>query len=243
VADDVLDAVGFLTRIPVGRAELGGAGLSRAALWFPLVGLLVGGVAAGVRVLGATVLPADAATVLALAAAVVLTGALHEDALADTADALGAHTTRERRLEIMRDPRVGACGALAVVFAVLLSFVLLAPLSAGDFARAAVAAHVLARWTTLPLAWLVSAARADGAGALLRPGAVTVLAATAATVAATLLVAGVGAGAAALAVALLLTAAAGLAARRLLSGTTGDTLGATVKVVEVATYATLVAAW
>jgi adenosylcobinamide-GDP ribazoletransferase len=219
------------------------AGLSGAALWFPAVGAVVGGIVAGARLLAGEVLPADAATVLALAAGVLVTGALHEDGLADTADALGAHAGRDRRLEILRDPRVGTFGVLAVVFALLFAFALLAPLSGHDLARAAVVGHVLSRWSPLPQTRLLPAARSDGAGALLRAGTPATIAASAFAAAVVLGVAGPAAGAAALGVAALLTAGGGLIARHLLGGTTGDTLGAVAKLVEIGAYAALVAVW
>ena len=105
----MLTAVGFLTRLPVPAAR-SAPDLSRAAFFFPLVGALVGGIAAATRALADQALPPLPATLLAVTAALIVTGALHEDGLADVADALGAHTTRERRLEILKDPRVGAFG-------------------------------------------------------------------------------------------------------------------------------------
>ncbi|MEJ7782440.1 MAG: adenosylcobinamide-GDP ribazoletransferase, partial [Solirubrobacteraceae bacterium] len=84
---DARAALGFLTRIPVrDAAPLDAARLSRAAAWFPAVGLLVGGALGGTRLLTELALPPEAATVLALGAAIALTGALHEDGLADAAD-------------------------------------------------------------------------------------------------------------------------------------------------------------
>jgi adenosylcobinamide-GDP ribazoletransferase len=198
---------------------------------------------AGVRLAAGEVLPAGPATVLAIAAAILVTGALHEDGLADTADALGAHTTRERRLEILRDSRVGTFGALAVGLALLFSFSILAPLGVADLARAAVVAHVLARWSILPQTLLVPGARPGGAGALVRAGGPVTVAATAYSAAIALAVGRPVGGAVALAVAVAITALGGLVARRTLGGITGDTLGATAKITELATYAALVAAW
>ena len=161
-------AVAFLTRLPVGGGALTAQQLSRAALWFPAVGLLVGGVMGGVRALAGTVLDPAPATALALLAAMLVTGALHEDGLADAADAIGAHVPPARRLEILRDSRVGTYGALALVFAVVFPLVVLAPLDDGDFLRAALVGHVVGRWSILPQSLLLPAARPDGAGALLR---------------------------------------------------------------------------
>ena len=95
----------------------------------------------------------------------LVTGALHEDGLADAADAIGAHVPRERRLEILRDSRVGTYGALALVFAVVFPLVVLTPLDDGDFLRAALVGHVVGRWSILPQSLLLAPARPDGAGA------------------------------------------------------------------------------
>jgi adenosylcobinamide-GDP ribazoletransferase len=240
----LLVALGFLTRLPVpigGGLEAGA--LSRAAVWFPLVGALVGAAAGGTRTLAELALPATVATVMAVLVAVVLTGALHEDGLADAADGFGAHVGRERRLEIMRDPRNGTFGTLALAFAVLLAVVLLAALPTADAVRAFVLGHVLSRWAILVHGLALPPVRPDGAGSLLRvTPRVLVLA--------TLVAAGLGAAVAAPAVAL--SAGAGalgvtvlftVTTRRLLEGTTGDTYGATAKLAELGAYLGAVAAF
>jgi adenosylcobinamide-GDP ribazoletransferase len=250
--DAAATAIGFLTRIPVpalpaSARESPSAGsarespsLSDAALFFPLVGLLVGGTGALVRLLVGDALSRDAATVAALAAMVIVTGGLHEDGLADTADALAPHTTRERRLEIMRDPRVGSFGVLALVLTLLFAFTLLAPLDDGRFAQVVLVAHVLARWSMLALALFVGAARADGLGSQFRPGAASVLVASAYTVGIALWVGGAADGAEALGLAVLVTFVGGFVASRALGGVTGDVYGATNKLVELVAYAALV---
>jgi adenosylcobinamide-GDP ribazoletransferase len=236
-------AVGFLTRLPVGGAALDAPDLSRAAAWFPAVGLVVGGVMAGTRALADLVLAPLPATVVAVLAAVLVTGALHEDGLADTADALGAHVSRQRKLEILRDPRVGAYGALALIFAILLTVALLAPLDAGRFARAAVVGHVLGRWSTLPQSLLLPTSRPHGSGALVRVGAVGLAAGSCVAVAAALVAGGLVPGAVALAAAGAATATGGWAAVRAFGGVSGDTFGAVNKLVELSTYAALAALW
>ncbi len=243
---DLRAAVGFLTRLPVGGAfvALDPTRLSRAAAWFPVVGLLVGGALGGTRLLADLALPPGAATVLALAAAIVVTGALHEDGLADAADGLGAHVDRARRLEILRDSRIGAYGAIALVLVLLLSWTLLSGLSGEEVLRAALCAHVLGRWSILPHS-LLSPARMgdDSAGTLVRARPGGLAAGSAVAVAVTLLAAGVGAGLVALAVAVAVTAAGAAVMARVLGGVTGDTFGAVSKLVEVSVYAALVAAW
>src|SRR5215207_1982530 len=115
-----LAAVAFLTRVPVGRAvALDGNDVARATIAFPLVGAGVGALTGGVALLLHPWLPSFLAAAIALAVAVMATGAMHVDALADTLDAAGA-TTREQALEIMRDPRVGTFGASAIALDVLI---------------------------------------------------------------------------------------------------------------------------
>ncbi|MEN3280856.1 MAG: adenosylcobinamide-GDP ribazoletransferase [Solirubrobacteraceae bacterium] len=240
---DARAAVAFLTRLPVGTTDLTAARLSRAAPWFPAVGLLVGGVMAGTRAVANLVLDPTPATVLALLAAVMVTGGLHEDGLADAADAMGAHADRERKLAILRDSRVGAYGALAIVFAVVFAVAVLAPLDDGDFARAALVGNVLGRWSTLPQALALRSAHADGSGALVRPSRVAVAAGTAIALATALVAGGLGPGAIAIATAAAVTALGAAAALRVLGGVSGDTFGAVAKLVELASYAALAAAW
>jgi adenosylcobinamide-GDP ribazoletransferase len=243
VIADARAAVAFLTRLPVGTSELSVATLSRAAPWFPAVGLVVGGVMAGTRALANLALAPTPSTVLALLAAIVVTGALHEDGLADAADAMGAHVTRERKLAILRDPRVGTYGALALILAVAFALAVLAPLDDAHFARAALVGHVLGRWSILPQALALPPARADGSGALVRPTATAVAAGSGIALATALLAGGLVAGAIAAGTACALTALGATAAHRALGGVTGDTFGAVAKVVELGSYAALVAAW
>jgi len=236
-------ALAFLTRLPVPAPPWSSGGLARAAVWFPVVGLVVGGVAAAVRVAAGLVLPSEPATVLALAAAILVTGAFHEDGLADAADGLGAHVDRARKLEIMRDSRVGTYGSLGVVLPLLLAYATLSGLDAEDFSRAAVCGHVLGRWSTLPQAFFLPPARDVGSGALVRVSVPALLIGTAVTVAVLLGLGGLVGGATALGVAVIIGLASALGLRRVLGGATGDTFGAVNKITEVATYAALVAVW
>ena len=135
-------AVQFFTRIPITGKLADWVGFSPAMLrasaaHFPAVGLLVGVVAAAVYALLISLLPATAysplvAAVLSTVATVLLTGAFHEDGLADVADGLGGSYDKARALEIMKDSRVGAFGALALVLAVLAKVALLALIGSVD---------------------------------------------------------------------------------------------------------------
>ncbi|MDD4881578.1 MAG: adenosylcobinamide-GDP ribazoletransferase [Gallionellaceae bacterium] len=119
-------ALQFLTRIPVPvRLEYDAGALARSAAWFPAVGLLLGGLVAGAAWLGAQLDPWLGA-LLALGVWVWSTGGLHLDGLADLFDALGAaHRDRERFLEVLADPHLGAFGALALMQQLIAKLVLL----------------------------------------------------------------------------------------------------------------------
>jgi adenosylcobinamide-GDP ribazoletransferase len=160
-------AATFLTRVPLASADTAGRPVAMGAWAFPLVGAGVGGVAA-LTFLAAWLpgLGDGPAALIAVLASAALTGALHEDGLADAADGLFGGPDRERRLAIMRDSRHGTFGVLALVVGVLLRAAALArlgdPLHAG---LALVAAHALSR-ALLPVTMrALKPARADGLGA------------------------------------------------------------------------------
>ena len=153
----------FLTRLPLPSRAAGGRDPWGGLAWFPVVGLTVGLLAAVVRWAADPVGPLFA-TVAACAAGPLVTGAFHEDGLADTFDGLGP-LDRGRRLEVMRDSRIGAFGTLALVFSVAARVAVLAPLGGGQACALLVAGHVLGRWSTLPLARWVAPARGDGLAA------------------------------------------------------------------------------
>lgn len=155
-------AVQFFTRIPVTGALAEWVGFSTAMLrasaaHFPGVGWLVGGLVAAMSGLLLWALPYNGFAPLVVAAlgtafGILLTGAFHEDGLADVADGLGGSLDRNRALEIMKDSRVGAFGAIAIVAALLVKVALLAQLAAlgyGLLCAGLVAAHVVSR--TWPL--------------------------------------------------------------------------------------------
>lgn len=257
-------AIAFLTIVPVPTAAFAAdagagaeAGLGSAAAWFPVVGAAVGGLAGGVRLLCSGALGATVATVLAMIALVIVTGALHQDGLADTADGLGvrglagagagaaagAAAARARRLEVMRDSATGVFGALALIGWALLLFTTLAALDGDRALRALVVACALARWAALAHAAATPPARADGLGASLRVGRPALGVATVVSVIAALAICGLLAGAAALGAGALVCALSVAFARRTLDGRTGDTLGATVAIAEVAVCVVLLGVW
>ncbi|HEX5469532.1 MAG TPA: adenosylcobinamide-GDP ribazoletransferase [Gaiellaceae bacterium] len=160
----VAAAISFLTRLPVARwVTLDAGDVARGIVFFPLVGAAVGA-GTGLVALGTgEVLPALLAAVVAIAFEAVLTGAIHLDALGDLADATGGGT-RERALEILRDPRIGAFGAVALVVDVLLRAGALAALVAEDgLVGLVVASFALGRAAPLAIGWALPYAR-PGAG-------------------------------------------------------------------------------
>ena len=165
-----LIAVQFLTRIPIlfvpdESYDAPANGRQKALVFFPVVGLLVGGIGAGVWLAAtALALPPLAAAVLAVTATAMTTGAFHEDGLADTSDALGPYS-RTKALEVMRDSRIGTFGAVALWSVLTLKAAALVTLSPHVFWPVYLAAHVLARWSSLPLArWLPDARGEKGLG-------------------------------------------------------------------------------
>jgi adenosylcobinamide-GDP ribazoletransferase len=234
--EDVRLACGLLTRLPVpGRGRPGGP-LRRAAHAFPLVGALVGLIAAGAYHAALLVgLPTLAAALLALLAAVLATGALHEDGLADTADGFGGGRDRDHKLAIMRDSRIGAYGVLALIFAVGLKLAALGALPPRGVLPALVAAHVASRAVLPWVMWQERPARADGlAVAAGAPAGAAVLWSLGLGAAALLLALGPVGGLIALAAAAILAQGLAWLARRQVGGITGDVLGALQQAVEVA---------
>lgn len=139
-------AVQYFTRLPVpAMADFDPAWLNHSARYFPLVGWLVGGLSALVFWLASQHWDGAVAAGLALACSALVTGAFHEDGLADTFDALGGNVSRERALEIMRDSRIGSYGSLALLLNTGLRWAALAGLSASAGALALLMLHPAAR--------------------------------------------------------------------------------------------------
>ncbi len=237
-------ALVFLTRLPLkveGTISL--RDLAAAAHLFPLVGLVVGALGGLVLFLAQALgVPPLAAALLGLAAAAALTGALHEDGLADTADALGAHT-RARALDIMKDSRIGSYGAVALILAFGLKATALADLSGPSAALALVAAAALGRGLIPAVMRLQPSARAEGlAAAAGAPPMALALTALALGVAVPAVLLPLAPALAALAVALGAGALVAWRLGRRFGGCTGDTLGAVEQIVETAFLLALSAA-
>lgn len=233
---DLLGAFAFLTRLPVNRlwAEVATVELQRSVWAYPVVGAAVGGLGGGVFwLVRLAAVPPPLAAIVALAAMVLITGAMHEDGLADAADGLGG-TTRERRLAIMRDSRVGSFGVVAVLLSLGLRATAIALLADPDaVVLALVAAGALGRGFLIALLLALPRARPDGMGATasgtgrVRGGAGLLLA----IVPSVFLGSAVSA-ASAVAAAVLGAFLVGLLALRQFGGQTGDLLATAEQVIE-----------
>jgi adenosylcobinamide-GDP ribazoletransferase len=239
-------AFAFLSRFPFRQGfEAGPSDVARGAWAFPLAGAAIGA-AAGLVIAGAgSLLTTPAAAALGVVAAVLLSGGLHLDGLADSADGLGGRT-REEALRAMRDHAVGAYGATAIGLDLILRTALLAALlddGAATVVAASIAAGAISRAAVLPLPLVLPYAQpVRGAGAALSAGGGWGRALAALAIALAISVASAGIAAiACLGVAAAVVILAGLHFRRRLGGITGDTLGAGVELVELACLATLVA--
>ena len=234
----LVGATRFLTRLPTPPdAQFQPDGVDRSARYFPLVGQLVGLLCACVWLAAGRLWAGLPAAVLAVAVGVLVTGALHEDGLADTADGLGGGRDREHRLAIMKDSRVGTYGALALILVVAGRVALLAGMAPWAGALALVIAHGGARaaavvvMTALPYAGDPRVAKLKPA-----PGDVTWPEAAVALALGAWPLIGLGVARALVALGLAAAASASMAltARRLIGGFTGDVLGAVEQLAEVA---------
>jgi adenosylcobinamide-GDP ribazoletransferase len=242
----LIEALGLLTILPVPkllRAD-GDFSLSGSAVaWFPVVGAGIGAIAGGLRLALQPLFGAGPGTALSMAGLVIISGALHQDGLADTADGLGVRGDRARRLAVMRDSAIGAFGVLALIGWALLLFAVLEPLTPDHAFRILIAACTAARLAALIHSRMTAPARTDGLGVSLRvplPALAIAVLFTAAVAVVTLSPArgAVGVGTC-LAVSLLSVAGA----RAAIGGSTGDTLGATVAVTEVCVALAVMAMW
>jgi adenosylcobinamide-GDP ribazoletransferase len=235
--DGLAAAAALLTRLPLPAAAASGEPLSETVWAFPLVGAAIGAACgllfALARALHLGALPA---ALLALLLGVLLTGAMHEDGLADTADGFGGGRDREEKLAIMRDSRHGTFAVAAILFSLGLRAAALAAIAAPLRALLAlVAAHAAAR-ALLPIAALFSSpAREEGLGAAFgEPPLPATLLSAALALALALLTLGPLSGLLALALAALSSLAVVSLAHRQIGGYTGDVLGAIEQVGEVA---------
>jgi cobalamin 5'-phosphate synthase/cobalamin synthase len=255
-------ALAFLTRVPVPNATCTPDAIGRAAAVFPAIGALAGLLSIAIfEILRRTVMPPALIAVLIVLGGILLTGALHLDGLADTADGFGGGWTRDDVLRIMRDHQIGTFGALALIVTLLLQVVAIATLierdaasglASGVASHALIVASTVGRWGIVVLGRWLPYARADaGLGRSVTDHVRNreLLVSTALTLAIVLLASlltngpgpatGVITGLVSLAAAFVATGLFGWMCRRRIGGITGDTLGADAVLCE--TLALLVA--
>jgi adenosylcobinamide-GDP ribazoletransferase len=154
----LLGAFSFLTILPA-RGDPVPPG--RSAVFFPLVGAVLGAAGAGIDLAGGRVLPASLAALATVAFWAMISGVLHEDGLADVADALRAGRTQERMLAILKDSRIGTFGAVAVALSVIARWQALEHIATPRVIEACIAAQAVPRAALVALAWV---SRPAGAG-------------------------------------------------------------------------------
>lgn len=238
IFEEVVAAFQFLTRLPLPRSAHSPNVLSRSSKFFPLVGLTIGAAATALHWWLIPHLPETAVALLIVLFSVLATGGLHEDGLADVADAFGGGWNRDQVLEILKDSRIGSYGAFALVFSIAMRTLLLALLPGSVFVQYLISAHVLCRWAILPLGRILPAARRqDGQGARLarQISVASLLLGTliAFGIAAFLMRTAMWAPIVCVATVTLLS---GLYYQRRIGGITGDCFGATVQLAEIAVY-------
>jgi adenosylcobinamide-GDP ribazoletransferase len=166
LVDDLLAAFQFLTRLPVAPRKFRADSEASAVKFFPVVGLAIGFTGSLLHHLLVPHLNRMLSALAVLTFFVLATNALHEDGLADAVDGLGGGWNREQALTIMRDSRIGSFGAIAIALSLLARLLLLSSLPLERFTAYVVSAHVLCRWTALPLSFFVPSARgSEGLGA------------------------------------------------------------------------------
>jgi adenosylcobinamide-GDP ribazoletransferase len=239
-----LAALQFFTRVPVpswvGHSQ---AQLQVAIRYFPAVGILVGAIGAAVFLGAGTVLPQRFAVLAGIAATILLTGAMHEDGLADAVDGLGGGYTRERVLAIMQDSQIGTYGACALLLSVMLRLEALAALPPVRIAVAFVAGHAVSRAAVLLIMARLPYARVEESSRarplVQPPGLATLVVALLFGLLPLGLLGGAGLYVLALVAVVAMVWTAYL--RRRLGGYTGDCLGALQQLAELTSYAVVAA--
>jgi len=243
-------ALGFFTRIPVPAwVPFSTERLNHSARYFPLVGIVVGLVAAAVFWFARQWLPASLSVILSMAATVRLTGAFHEDGFADACDGLGGGWEKAQVLEIMKDSRIGSYGTVGIVLMLLAKAAALVEIAAHGAQEAIVAliaAHALSRFASTSLIHTLPYVREDATSKskpLARQlSSMELFIAGLCGLAPLLLLGWIEALGAGVAVLIVTGWSARIYTRRL-GGYTGDCLGATQQGAELATYLGILIAW
>ena len=233
-------AVAFLTRIPMG--DVSEDSLRMAPGWFPTVGGLIGLAVAGAYTISIEIVPVLLAAVIGVTFGLFLTGGLHEDGLADTADAIGSGAEGNRALEIMKDSRLGTYGTLALIISMLWKVAAVASLAPLSALATLVLAGSLGRAGTVVLMGVTSPAHPDGIGKTMVPSSLSMMAA----IVSGLVIGLVSVGwwlVPAAALTAIVVLGVRFAATRRVGGVTGDILGACEQLIELVLLAVGVVAF
>ena len=161
--DTLVGALRFFTRLPIpGTSGHSGIALEKAIRYFPLAGVIVGGLAALVFSLGMLFWPKTLAVLAAIGAAIYWTGAIHEDGWGDMVDGFGGGWTKDRILDIMRDSRMGSFGSVALVMLLLVRFTSLLEIDLALIPAALIAGHALSRLCATGIMATMDYVRAEG---------------------------------------------------------------------------------
>ncbi len=235
-------AVQFLTIIPLKIKEVSEKGLANSAAYFPLAGLLIGLLLLGINYFTSILsLPLLTSNIILVVSLIVITGGMHLDGLADTADAFLSGKSKEEMLLIMRDSHIGVMGVLSIVSVILLKIGLLVTLSAALKPIALILMCVLSRWAVVLVMFLFPYARKDGkAGVFIRgiKKEIVILALGLACLFA--FIAGSFMGLVVLLIASGCAYSGGKFTSRKIDGITGDTLGAAIELTEIVVLSALV---
>ncbi len=227
----------FLTQLPIRTDRSEPQQIADSYYFYPIIGLLIGIGAVLLRRVFMFVFPLSFSITLVLAFLVWISGGLHEDGLADVADGLGGGWTRDERLKIMKDSRIGAFGASALILALLTKFAALTSMNPTRLDAAIVTAQILGRWAFLPMGYFNRSAN-EGLGSSFMKGleVKAVLVGTAISIVGVMLLSRIQ-GMLAFVTAIAIIVLASVYFRRRIGGITGDCFGATFQIVEIATYA------
>lgn len=230
-----LAALCFLTILPL-RQRATQSELGRSLSYFPLVGLLIGGILLGLDWALGLIFPPSLTSAMVVIALVALTGALHLDGLADTCDGIAMGKTSEERLRIMRDSRIGSFGTVGLFSVLLIKFLALTQLSGWDRLCALLLMPTMGRWAMAFSVFAHPYARPSGMGKVFKEGASLgrILTATAAALTVCLVLIGLG-GLMLMVGVWLIALALGRFFRSRLGGFTGDAYGAINEIGEALT--------
>ncbi len=230
-------AIQFLTILPLGAKKFSQANLARALIYFPVVGLFLGAILAGLNIcLSSLGISALAVNIILVIVLVMLTRGIHLDGLADTADAFLSAKGKKEMLEIMRDPHIGVMGVLSLISIILLKIGLLSSVGAAVKPSALMLMCILGRWSAVLSIYSFPYARQEGKAKLFIEGMTLKIFIISSIM--VILCAYIALNIAGLVVLLIISGCAYIIGRficKKIDGMTGDTLGAVIELTEVIT--------